>query len=85
MAYVRSFFDCRTNEPSKSLGLQITYSKKKISVKRSKGVKTEAKANHKTYQEEKLSGKQKVNVIAWIVGMNILAFPFTYYEYLIML
>ncbi|XP_069697284.1 unconventional myosin-IXb-like isoform X10 [Periplaneta americana] len=48
----------RTHESSKqSLGLEITYSKKKISVKRSKGVKTEAKANHRAYQEEKISGK----------------------------
>jgi hypothetical protein len=55
-----SLFHYRTNEPSKPLGLEVTYSKKKISVKRSKGVKTEAKANHKTYQEEKMSGKKKL-------------------------
>ncbi|XP_021933704.1 unconventional myosin-IXa-like isoform X3 [Zootermopsis nevadensis] len=48
----------RINEPSKqSLGLEVSYSKKKISVKRSKGVKTEAKTNHRAYQEEKMSGK----------------------------
>jgi hypothetical protein len=58
LAYARSFFDYRANEPSKQpLGLEVTYSKKKISVKRSKGVKTEAKVNHKIYQEEKMSGK----------------------------
>ncbi|PSN45275.1 hypothetical protein C0J52_10353 [Blattella germanica] len=46
----------RVNEVSKqTIGLEI-YSKKKVSVKRSKGVKTESKANHKAYQEEKLSG-----------------------------
>jgi hypothetical protein len=61
VVYAGDFFDCRTNEPSKQqLGLEVVYSKKKISVKRSKGVKTEAKANHKTYQEEKMSGKQKL-------------------------
>jgi hypothetical protein len=62
LVYAVAFFDYRTNEPSKqSLGLEVTYSKKKISVKRSKGVKTEAKTNHKAYQEEKMSGKQKIN------------------------
>lgn len=51
------FFDYRTNEPCKqSLGVEVTYSKKKITVKRSKGVKSEAK----TYQEEKMSGKQEL-------------------------
>lgn len=58
LANARSFFDYRTNEPSKQpLGLEVTYSKKKISVKRSKGVKSEAKDSHKTYQEEKMRGK----------------------------
>jgi hypothetical protein len=58
LAYARCFFDYRTNEPSKQpLGLEVTYSKKKISVKRSKGVKPEAKDNHKTYHEEKMSRK----------------------------
>ncbi|XP_023707934.1 unconventional myosin-IXa isoform X6 [Cryptotermes secundus] len=55
----------RMNEPSKQpLGLEVTYSKKKISVKRSKGVKTEAKDSHKTYQEEKMSGKFSTSAAA---------------------
>jgi len=59
--YAGGFFAYRTNEPSKQpLGLEDTYSKKKLSVKRSKGIKTEAKANTKAYQEEKMSGKQKL-------------------------
>jgi hypothetical protein len=40
--------------------LEVTNSKKKISVKRNKGVKTEAKSNTKAYQEEKMSGKLKL-------------------------
>jgi hypothetical protein len=58
LAYARHFFNYRTNESSRQpLGLEVTYSKKKISVKRSKGVKAETKASHKTYEEEKMSGK----------------------------
>lgn len=54
-------FAYRTNEPSKQpLGLEVTYSKKNIPVKRSKGVKTKAKANTKAYRGKKMNGKQKL-------------------------
>ena len=36
---------------------EASFSKKKVSVKRSKGVKTESRDNRKAHEDEKLSGK----------------------------